>query len=59
MCEIYADPFQRSLMHLSSVLATGNLFALCTREVYMSDLDDFPGQAIALQALQSIAKAES
>ena len=48
---------QRSILHVLPVLVTGVLVALNAREIYMSDLDGFPGQDVVLQAFQFVVKA--
>ena len=49
--------FQRSVLHILPILVTSILFVLCTAEVYMGDLDGFPGQDVVLQAFQFVVKA--
>ena len=49
--------FQRSILHILLIFVTSILFVLCAAEVYMGDLDGFPGQDVVLQAFQFVVKA--
>ena len=48
---------QRSILHILSIAVTSILFVLCAANIYMGDLDGFPDQDIAIQALQFVVKA--
>lgn len=52
-----AKALQRSILHVLPVLVTSVLFVISAGEIYMSDLDGFPGQDVALQSLQFVVKA--
>jgi hypothetical protein len=52
----FAKAIQRTIVHIVPILITGVLLALAGARVYFSDLNGFPDQNRALQALQYAAK---